>query len=55
MHTKENSSFNEWHRELENVARSQNGSAADTDAWREDYEAGKTPRQAWIDEWGWED
>ncbi|UYL83769.1 hypothetical protein GUERRERO_150 [Salmonella phage Guerrero] len=53
--TKENSNFVEWHTELKRVARSQHGSAADADAWREDYESGKTPRQAWEDEWGWDD
>lgn len=51
--TKEESSFREWHGVLCEVARSQNGSAADADAWEEDYESGKTPRQAWEDEWGW--
>lgn len=53
--TNANSTFNEWHNTLERVARSQGGSAADADAWREDYDNGKTPRQAWEDEWGWED
>lgn len=53
--TNENSAFSEWHRELERIARSQGGSAADADAWREDFDAGKTPRQSWEDEWGWED
>ena len=53
--TNNNSTFTEWHAELCSIARSQGGSAADADAWREDYEAGKTPHQSWEDEWGWED
>lgn len=53
--TSANSTFREWHAVLEQVARSQGGSAADADAWFEDYEAGKTPRQSWEDEWGWND
>ncbi|URQ09061.1 hypothetical protein BRM13314_00136 [Salmonella phage BRM 13314] len=53
--TKENSNFAEWHAELERVAHSQHGSAADAMAWHEDYESGKTPRRAWEDEWGWND
>lgn len=53
--TSANATFREWHDILCKIARSQGGSAADADAWREDYEAGKTPRQAWEDEWGWED
>ena len=28
------------------------GSAADAEAWRDDYEAGKTPVEAYCDEWG---
>lgn len=50
--TSANSTFAEWHAVLCKVAQSQYGSAADADAWREDYEAGKTPRRAWEDEWG---
>lgn len=53
--TNANSTFREWHSVLESVARSQGGSAADADAWFEDYENGKTPREAWEDEWGWND
>lgn len=34
------------------VAADHGGSAADADAWRDDYEAGKTPLEAWVDEWG---
>lgn len=52
--TSANSTFREWHAILERVAHSQGGSAADQEAWFEDYENGKTPRQAWEDEWGWE-
>lgn len=53
--TNANSTFVEWHNNLMHVALSQGGSAADADAWREDYDDGKTPRQAWEDEWGWSD
>lgn len=53
--TSANATFREWHDVLCKIARAQGGSAADADAWFEDYEAGKTPRQAWEDEWGWED
>lgn len=53
--TKDCSNFAEWHQALEAVACSQHGSAADAVAWHEDYMSGKTPRQAWEDEWGWED
>ncbi|HCY3812595.1 TPA: hypothetical protein O1S00_000538 [Shigella sonnei] len=28
------------------------GNAADAEAWRADYEAGKTPVEAYCDEWG---
>jgi len=50
--TNEDISFDEWHAALEVFAKKNNGSAADADAWREDYDAGKTPEQAWVDEWG---
>lgn len=50
--TKDEVSFAEWHKELCKVATRNGGSAADADAWREDYDAGKTPEQSWADEWG---
>lgn len=53
--TNANSTFNDWHTELNKIARQQGGSAADREAWREDYDQGKTPRQSWEDEWGWDD
>ncbi|MFP1462788.1 hypothetical protein ACLB1E_18820 [Escherichia coli] len=28
------------------------GSTVDAEAWRDDYEAGKTPVEAYCDEWG---
>lgn len=52
--TKEIVSFAEWYAELERYATSRGGSVADVDAWREDYDAGKTPKAAYCDEWGWE-
>lgn len=48
----ENCSFEEWHDLLMQVAADHGGSAADADAWRDDYEAGKTPLEAWVDECG---
>ncbi len=47
-----NTNFEDWHRELCRIAREHGGSAADAEGWREVYEAGKTPEQAWADEWG---
>lgn len=44
--------FESWHERLCEVAKANGGSAADADAWREEYDAGKTPEQAWADEWG---
>lgn len=52
--TNETASFAEWYAELERYAASRGGSVADVDAWREDYDAGKTPMTAYCDEWGWE-
>jgi hypothetical protein len=48
----DNSTFEEWHKALCQVANVAGASAADADAWLSDYEAGKTPKQAWFDEWG---
>lgn len=50
--TNKDVSFAEWHKELCLLAIKKGGSAADADAWREDYDAGKTPEQSWADEWG---
>lgn len=44
--------FEEWHERLCEIASKNDGSAADADAWLPDYEDGKTPEQAWADEWG---
>ncbi|HBC0809663.1 TPA: hypothetical protein IHN84_001074 [Escherichia coli] len=41
--TKYNVSFEEWHELLMDYAELRGGSAADAEAWRDDYEAGKTP------------
>jgi len=49
---KTNSTFADWHAALCEHARKRGGSAADTDAWRDDFDAGKTPEEAWRDEWG---
>ncbi|EIY5959093.1 hypothetical protein MM683_004500, partial [Escherichia coli] len=40
--TKYNVSFKEWHELLMAYAELRGGSAADADAWRDAYEAGKT-------------
>lgn len=53
--TKETGSFAEWHKLLHQYAQSRGGSAADAEAWRDDYDEGKTPKQAYDDEWGEED
>ena len=48
--TKYNVGFEEWHELLMDYAELRGGSAAE--AWRDDYEAGKTPVEAYCDEWG---
>ncbi|EIV0128681.1 hypothetical protein OIP01_003823 [Escherichia coli] len=40
---------------LMDYAELRGGSAADAEAWRDDYEAGKTPVEAYCDEWGEDD
>lgn len=50
--TNETCEFEEWHQFLCQYAKSKGGSAEDADAWEEDYENGKTPEEAWFDEWG---
>ncbi|HDT3627244.1 TPA: hypothetical protein ACRR2J_003079 [Morganella morganii] len=50
--TNENFSFDEWHDFLSEYATKKGGSAADADAWRDDYENGLTPEEAWREAWG---
>lgn len=50
--TNENSTFEEWHEQLMDYADLRGVSAADADAWREDYDAGKSVSEAWHDAWG---
>ena len=50
--TKYNVSFEAWDELLMDYAELRGGSAADAEAWRDDYEAGKTPVEAYCDEWG---
>lgn len=50
--THHNASFDEWHDQLMCYAELRGGNASDADAWREDYDAGKTPIAAYCDEWG---
>lgn len=45
-------SFEDWHDRLCEIANKNGGSADDADAWRPDYEDGKSPEEAWADEWG---
>lgn len=49
---KSDSSYRQWYAALCVVAEQKGGSAADEDAWLSDYDDGKTPEQAWADEWG---
>ncbi|HIG9927467.1 TPA: hypothetical protein ACYDHK_004286 [Escherichia coli] len=53
--TKYNASFDEWHEQLMDYAELRGGSATDAEAWRVDYDAGKTPVEAFCDEWGEDD
>lgn len=50
--TKSMVTFDEWHDQLMDYAELRGGSAADADAWRGDYDAGKSPVEAYYDEWG---
>ncbi|MEM8280295.1 hypothetical protein Q4S05_05500 [Morganella morganii] len=50
--TNENFSFDEWHDFLSEYAAKKGGSAADADTWRDDYENGLTPEEAWREAWG---
>ncbi|MDE9552626.1 hypothetical protein [Xenorhabdus bovienii] len=45
-------SFDDWYQALVDIAFENNGSVADIDAWRPEYDAGKTPLAAWLDETG---
>ena len=42
--------FEQWWNELQELAAALGGAATDREAWRADYDAGKTPRKAWRDE-----
>lgn len=50
--TKQTVTFEEWHELLMDYAELRGGNADDAEAWRGDYEAGKTPVEAYCDEWG---
>lgn len=43
--------FESWYTRIGVIASHFGGSAADTSAWREDYDAGLTPERAWYDAW----
>ncbi|QTL38751.1 hypothetical protein HGO23_12770 [Xenorhabdus budapestensis] len=44
-------SFDDWYQALVDIAFENNGHVADIDAWRPEYDAGKTPLDAWLGEW----
>ncbi|EAA3639165.1 hypothetical protein DK690_07350 [Salmonella enterica subsp. enterica serovar Richmond] len=50
--TNRTASFEEWHEQLMDYAELRGGSASDADAWREDYDSGRSVADAWHDAWG---
>jgi len=48
--TKYDCDFEEWYDLLTDVAAEDGGSVADMEAWREPYDHGLTPEEAWQDE-----
>lgn len=50
--TKQTVTYEKWHKQLMDYAELRGGNAVDAEAWRNDYEAGKTPVEAYCDEWG---
>lgn len=44
-------SFEEWYSVLQAMAEMAGESVADVEAWREDFEAGKGPEDAFFDEY----
>lgn len=49
--TKNDLAFPVWYSALKVYAKACGGSAAYEDAWRDDYEMGRSPKEAWIDAW----
>lgn len=39
-----------WYEELKSIARNHEESVADQDAWREEFDLGKTPEEAFFEE-----
>lgn len=50
--TRENSDWSTWYAALRRYAASRGRSAADAEAWREGYDAGRSPAAEWADAWG---
>ena len=50
--TNRNSTFEDWHEQLSMYAEIRGIGVDDTEAWRECYDNGKTPVDAYCDEWG---
>lgn len=48
--TKNTATFEEWAEQLELVAELNGGFIDDREEWREDYDDGKTPTDAWFDQ-----
>lgn len=50
--TNETHSFEAWMDALRDHARKKGGAANFPEEWQEDFEAGLTPEQAWLNAWG---
>lgn len=50
--TNRNSTWEEWYSALKEYVATKDGSVADADAWREGYDAGRTPAEDWFEAWG---
>ncbi|WP_164530196.1 hypothetical protein [Proteus terrae] len=50
--TNKNCSFEEWYDLLMDIASDYGCDSLDVNKWMGIYEAGKTPVDAWLDEWG---
>jgi hypothetical protein len=48
--TKRTANFDDWHKQLMDYAELRCGSASDAEAWREDYESGRSVADAWGDD-----
>lgn len=50
--TNKNCSFEEWYDLLMDIASDYGCDSLDINKWMGIYETGKTPVDAWLDEWG---